>query len=226
MRLEIDKISRRDRHTGEPLLNEISLTITGGESIALRGRSGSGKSLLLRAIALLDPLAQGTIHLNGQAVCGNAIPAYRRQVVYLPQQAVVAEDTVEEALRRPFLYRSSHSSNTKTFDHPQTLERLEQLGRPETFLDKRNSDLSGGEKQITALLRALAVDPTVLLLDEATSALDAETTQAAEQLIHTWQTENTDARTAIWVSHDAAQADRVAPRKLKIEAGRLQESAL
>jgi ABC-type iron transport system FetAB ATPase subunit len=66
----------------------------------------------------------------------------------------------------------------------------------------------------------------VLLLDEATSALDAETTQAAEQLIHTWQTENTDARTAIWVSHDAAQTDRVAPRKLKIEAGRLQESAL
>ena len=229
MRLEIDKISRRDRHTGEPLLNEISLTITGGESIALRGRSGSGKSLLLRAIALLDPLAQGTIHWNGQAVSGNAIPDYRRQVVYLPQQAVVAEDTVEEALRRPFLYRSSRSSpssKTNPFDQAQTVKQLQQLDRPQTFLAKRNGDLSGGEKQITALLRALAVGPTVLLLDEATSALDAETTQAAEQLIHTWQTENTDARTAIWVSHDASQADRVASRKLKIEAGRLQESAL
>ncbi len=121
---------------------------------------------------------------------------------------------------------SSRSSKTNTFDQAQTVKHLQQLGRPQTFLDKRNGDLSGGEKQITALLRALAVGPTVLLLDEPTSALDAETTQAAEQLIHTWQTENTDARTAIWVSHDTSQTDRVATRKLKIEAGRIQESVL
>ena len=163
--------------------------------------------------------------MNGQAVSGNAIPDYRRQVVYLPQQAVVAEDTVEEALRRPFLYRSSRSSNTKTFDHPQTLERLGKLGRPPNFLEKRNGDLSGGEKQITALLRALAVKPSVLLLDEATSALDAETAQAAEQMVQAWQQEKVDVRAAVWVSHDRAQSERVAQRTIHIEAGRIREDS-
>ena len=150
------------------------------------------------------------------------MPAYRRQVVYLPQQAVVAEETVDEAIRRPFLYltRQQH-----VYDHTQTLGHLQQLGRGETFLKKRTGDLSGGEKQITALLRALAVNPSVLLLDEATSALDAETAGAAEQLVQAWQQENVDVRAAVWVSHDQAQSERVAQRTIHIEAGRIPEDS-
>ena len=149
---------------------------------------------------------------------------FRSHVVYLPQQALVAEDTVEEALRRPFLYRSNR---TKTFNAAQTLERLKQLARDRArFSTNVPADLSGGEKQITALLRALAIGPTVLLLDEATSALDAETTLAAEGLIDSWQRENqTDERACVWVSHDTAQSGRVAQRILHIEAGRLQGEA-
>jgi len=222
MLLEVKHISRRDRRTQEQLLEGISLTVAGGERIALRGRSGSGKSLLLRAIALLDPLDQGTVTWGGENVAGTVVPEFRRHVIYLPQQAIVAEDSVEEALRRPYLYRSSR---TKTFDAAQTLERLKQLARDRAFLDKRTADLSGGEKQITALLRALALQPDVLLLDEATSALDPETTTAAEQLIDSWQREKTDERACVWVSHDVAQSGRVAQRILHIEAGRLQGEA-
>ena len=222
MLLEVNHISRRDRRTQEQLLESISLAVAGGERIALRGRSGSGKSLLLRAIALLDPVDQGTVTWRGENVAGTAVPEFRSQVVYLPQQALVAEDSVEEALRQPFLYRSNQ---TKTFNSAQTLERLKQLGRSQTFLSKRTADLSGGEKQITALLRALAIGPTVLLLDEATSALDAETTLAAEGLIDSWQREKTDQRACVWVSHDTAQSGRVAQRILHIEAGRLQGEA-
>lgn len=219
MLLEVNHISRRDRRTQEQLLEGISLAVTGGERVALRGRSGSGKSLLLRAIALLDPLDQGTVTWRGENVSGTAVPEFRSRVVYLPQQALVAEDTVEEALQRPFLYRSS---KTKTFDAAQTLERLKQLGRSHSFLEKQTSDLSGGEKQITALLRALAIGPTVLLLDEATSALDIETTLAAEGLIDSWQRGQINERACVWVSHDTAQSERVAQRTLHIEAGRLQ----
>ena len=222
MLLEVNQLGRSDPHTGESLLAEISLTVVGGERIALRGKSGSGKSLLLRAIALLDPLDEGSVRCNGQTICGNAAPDYRTDVVYLAQQAVVAEATVEEAIRRPFLYRHCKA---KTWNETQTLNRLTQLGRTHTFLEKRTSDLSGGEKQITALLRALAVDSTVLLLDEATSALDAETTEAAEGLIDRWQREKADERTSVWVSHDAAQLDRVTGRTLHIKAGRLCEDA-
>jgi putative ABC transport system ATP-binding protein len=219
MLLEVNHISRRDRRTQEQLLEGISLAVTGGERVALRGRSGSGKSLLLRAIALLDPLDQGTVTWRGENVSGTAVPEFRSRVVYLPQQALVAEDTVEEALQRPFLYRSNR---IKAFDAAQTLERLKQLGRSHSFLEKQTSDLSGGEKQITALLRALAIGPTVLLLDEATSALDIETTLAAEGLIDSWQRGKIDERACVWVSHDTAQSERVAQRTLHIEAGRLQ----
>ena len=220
MLLEAKQLSRHDIRTHESLLINISLTIHGGERLALRGPSGSGKSLLMRALALLDPVDAGTVTWQGQRVLGAAVPAYRSEVVYLPQQAVVAEETVEEALRRPFLYRSH---NTKTYAEQTTRDHLNQLGRPQTFLDKRAADLSGGEKQITALLRALALDPAILLLDEATSALDAKTTTAVEQLIDAWQNEKRSERASLWVSHDAAQTGRVAERMLHIEAGRLEE---
>ena len=219
MLLSVDHISRRDHRTGEPLLREISISIAGGERIALRGKSGSGKSLLLRAIALLDPIDEGNISWNGETIFGSAVPDYRRQVVYLPQQAVVVEETVDEAIRRPFLYQSRKQHS---YDPTQTLGHLAQLARDKTFLTKRTSDLSGGEKQITALLRALAVKPSVLLLDEATSALDAETARAAEQLVQAWQQQE-DVHSAVWVSHDQAQSDRVAQRTIEIEAGRIRE---
>ena len=219
MLLSVDHISRRDHLTDESLLSEISISIAGGERIALRGKSGSGKSLLLRAIALLDPLDEGSVTWNGETICGSAVPAYRRQVVYLPQQAVVVEETVDEAIRRPFLYLSRQQN---VYDHAQTLGHLQQLGRGETFLKKRTGDLSGGEKQITALLRALAVNPSVLLLDEATSALDAETARVAEQLVHAWQQQD-EVRSFVWVSHDQAQSERVAQRTIEIEAGRIRE---
>ena len=219
MLLSVDHISRRDHRTGEPLLREISISIAGGERIALRGKSGSGKSLLLRAIALLDPIDEGNISWNGETIFGSAVPDYRRQVVYLPQQAVVVEETVDDAIRRPFLYQSRKQHS---YDPTQTLGHLAQLARDKTFLTKRTSDLSGGEKQITALLRALAVKPSVLLLDEATSALDAETARAAEQLVQAWQQQE-DVHSAVWVSHDQAQSDRVAQRTIEIEAGRIRE---
>ncbi len=219
MLLSVDHISRRDHRTGEPLLREISISIAGGERIALRGKSGSGKSLLLRAIALLDPIDEGNVTWNGETIFGSAVPDYRRQVVYLPQQAVVVEETVDDAIRRPFLYQSRKQHS---YDPTQTLGHLAQLARDKTFLTKRTSDLSGGEKQITALLRALAVKPSVLLLDEATSALDAETARAAEQLVQAWQQQE-DVHSAVWVSHDQAQSDRVAQRTIEIEAGRIRE---
>lgn len=219
MLLSVDHISRRDHRTGEPLLRETSISIAGGERIALRGKSGSGKSLLLRAIALLDPIDEGSICWNGETIFGSGVPDYRRQVVYLPQQAVVVEETVDEAIRRPFLYLSRKQ---RSFDPTQTLGHLEQLGRGETFMKKSTADLSGGEKQITALLRALAVKPSVLLLDEATSALDAQTARLAEQLVQAWQQQD-NVRSFVWVSHDQAQSERIAQRTIEIEAGRIRE---
>jgi putative ABC transport system ATP-binding protein len=99
------------------------------------------------------------------------------------------------------------------------------LGRERSFLDKQQRDLSGGEMQIVALLRALQLDPTILLLDEPTSALDAKTSEAAETLIIDWCNERVESRAIVWVSHDIQQARRVAQRVFSIEHGTLSKGS-
>ena len=85
---------------------------------------------------------------------------------------------------------------------------LTHLGRDESFLDKPVGELSGGESQLVALLRAVQLDPKVLLLDEPTASLDAEATAAVETLVADWQAESAGARAVVWVSHDTGQAER------------------
>ena len=89
----------------------------------------------------------------------------------------------------------------------------ESLDRGAAFLNQDAGTLSGGEGQITALVRALLLDPSVLLLDEATSALDSETVRRVERLLGSWCQE-TPGRALVWVSHDPAQRARVFQREL------------
>ena len=97
-------------------------------------------------------------------------------------------------------------------------------GRDETFLAKKQHELSGGEAQITALLRAMQLEPEVLLLDEPTAALDDVATKAVEQLLDRWLCEQPNERSIVWVTHDRDQARRVCDRILHLERGRLRES--
>jgi len=218
MILQAENLCRCNMATHEPLLTEISMQITGGERIALSGPSGSGKTLLLRALALLDPLSAGNVFWNGSPVQGGCVPAYRAQVAYLQQQPVLQDESVESLLRQPFVWKiHAHKHFSK--------ERLEHwlalLGRQSSFLEKRSADLSGGEKQIVALLRIIQLDPHILLLDEPTAALDADSATAVETLVADWLAESLPQRATLWVSHNAEQAQRVADRQLLIQEGRL-----
>jgi putative ABC transport system ATP-binding protein len=85
-------------------------------------------------------------------------------------------------------------------------------------------NLSGGERQIVAMLRALLVVPAVLLLDEPSAALDPQTTATLEQLVDTWHAEEPSKRAYVWVSHDTAQAQRVADRIIHLRDGTLEVS--
>ena len=165
----------------------------------------------------LDPLDQGEVLFRGEGVHHDAIPSYRASAIYLHQRAALIEDTVEAALRRPFAF---HVHRNRRFDRSRAAELLSALGRDAAFLEKSVGDLSGGEIQISALVRALQLDPTILLLDEPTAALDPPTATSIEQLIDRWLLENSQ-RAMIWVSHDEAQAQRVGRRTLRMERGRL-----
>lgn len=216
--LEARHIGRRHPDGRQWLLEDVSLEIGPGERLAVVGASGSGKTLLLRALALLDPFDRGEVRWRDRPVRRDEIPAFRRQAVYLHQRPALLEETVEAALRRPFSLRSHRAGR---FDRDRVLHWLREFDRDDSFLKKRVPDLSGGEIQITALLRAIQLDPALLLLDEPTAALDSRTTSTTEQLLDRWVEESADARALVWVSHDAEQARRVARRKLCVDGGRV-----
>jgi putative ABC transport system ATP-binding protein len=199
-------------------LRGISLSIYGGERLAIIGATGSGKTLLMRSLALLDPVDGGDVLWKGKPVEVSQIPRYRSQVIYLHQRPALLGDTVEACLRHPFSLRIHRGL---TYKRDQAAALLQTLGRDEGFLSKACRDLSGGERQLTALVRALLIDPAVLLLDEPTAALDATAVEAVEKVAIQWVTESANSRAAVWVTHDDRQVHRTADRVLTMHSGRL-----
>ncbi|KVT38906.1 ATP-binding cassette domain-containing protein [Burkholderia ubonensis] len=209
-------VTRRDARSGKILLAPTDFSLPAGARVAITGPSGSGKSVLLRALALLDPLDGGRVLWRGRPIRRSAIPRYRRSVAYLRQRPAQTDGTVESQLRYPYslaVYRDL------TFDRARAEQLAARAGRGADFLDKRASELSGGEAQIAALLRVLQLDPDVLLLDEPTSALDPDSTRAIEALVGTWFDAAPDARAYLWISHDPAQAARIGTLRVTMQAG-------
>lgn len=179
-----------------------SLHIAAGECVSLRGRSGSGKSLLLRAIADLD-VHEGKVSLDGVDSQAMAAPRWRQQVMLVPVESQWWLDEV--------------GAHFVAGDCPW----LAPLGFGPEVMGWQVSRLSSGEKQRLALARALMHRPRVLLLDEPTASLDATTTLAVEGLVAEYRQDSGAA--VLWVSHDAGQAARVGDRHLQLSASAVTE---
>jgi len=214
--LQADSI-RRVADDGTVLLEDVSLQIAPGSATAIVGPPGSGKSLLLRALSLLDPLQGGEVRFRGESIDDARVPAFRRQVLYVQQQPVLIEGTVRENLQLPFALGDSSRGR---YDETTIAERLSAVGLEPTFLSRQVDDLSGGERQIVSLLRGIQLGPSVLLLDEPTSSLDADTTAAAERMITDWRQADPE-RALIVVTHTPEQAERLSDRTLHISGGRI-----
>ena len=198
---------------GNDVFRDVSITIQPGQRIALVGPSGSGKSLLLKSLAMLHRVSEGHVEWQGDRVAGKRVPEFRSEVMYVPQRAPEVDGTVEEFLEVPF----SFSANAgKLFDRDAAMKNLKLLGREDDFLQKPQRDLSGGERQIAALVRALLLEPKVLLLDEPTSAMDGETAGSAERLVASWCDSNSQ-RALVWVTHDLQQSQRVSTQQIEME---------
>jgi len=206
---------------GTVLIDRVSLAVRAGERLGIEGPTGAGKTVLLRALALLDPVESGTVRHRGEPVADRDVPRFRSRVAYVHQSPALLEGTVEETLRSPFelaVYRD------RSFDRGRVLELLSAFGRGTSFLTKQRDDLSGGERQVAALVRLLQLAPEVVLLDEPTAALDPETTARVEDLLVRWV--DGGERAAVWVSHDPAQTGRLATRRLRVAGGRLGEEEI
>jgi phosphate-transporting ATPase len=184
-------------------LKPASFSLPDGTCIAVRGPSGAGKTLLMRAIADLDP-NEGRVTLNGEDRAAIPAPLWRRRVTYMPAEPGWWADTVGE-----------HFDNW-----PNALPLIERVGLTDEARTWPVLRCSTGERLRLALARALVVRPRVLLLDEPTAALDGAAVRTVEALIRELVAEG---MSALWVTHDPEQARRVAKRILHVEAGEVRE---
>jgi putative ABC transport system ATP-binding protein len=217
--LEARNLLRLEPFGRRRLLDEIEISLHPGDRVVVAGPSGSGKTLLLRALSLLDQLDGGQVLWRGHPIRNQDVPGFRCRAIYFHQRPALPAENVEEALRQPLALGLHRRQN---FNKPWILERLAALDRDETFLQQKVSNLSGGEMQITALLRGLQLEPNVLLLDEPASALDPKSAAAVEQWLTAWIDKSPEDRAMIWVTHDADQAGRVANRMMNMDNGRLK----
>ena len=188
------------------VLEPVDLSIAPAELCLLSGPSGSGKSLLLRAIADLDP-HEGEAWLDGEPRSGMPAPAWRRRVGLLPAESAWWHESVGEHL---------------PVDWPDEEGALARLGFEPDVRDWSVERLSTGERQRLALIRLLARRPRALLLDEATANLDPTSRERVESLIDDYRRREHAA--VLWVSHDPEQRKRLAGRELRIRDGRLEEA--
>lgn len=195
-RLRIDQFVTR--HVGP-----IELAIGAAECVCIEGASGSGKTLLLRAIADLDPHG-GEAYLDGESCSSLPAPAWRHLVALVVAEGQWWSERVGDH-----------------FDQGVDEAWLEQLGLPDSAMGWEVARCSTGERQRLALLRTLMQAPVALLLDEPTGNLDQESTRRVECLLAGYQRQRQAA--LLWVSHDAGQIERVAQRSFILNDGRLAE---
>lgn len=178
-----------------PLLRGVSFELAPGASLTLRGRSGLGKSSLLRTLAALHADPGDAVTLDGSTARSLGFPAWRRRVAYLAQAPTMLEGSVRQNLARPFEYRSASG----TFDAALAEAWLRALDLPDV-LDRDATTLSGGEKQRVHLVRALLGRPRVLLADEPTASLDPETRRRVLDFLDLRREEGL---AVLFVRHDA-----------------------
>jgi ATP-binding cassette subfamily C protein len=157
------------------LIDDVTLKVRIGEVIAIVGPSGSGKSTLADTLAGLLQPHTGSIHLDGIQLDETRLAAWRMQVGYVPQAAVLLRDTVRQNLT--FLLRNLPSP--EEMDRAMRCAEITDVVKGmaqglDTRIDRREGVLSGGERQRIALARELLRSPHLLILDEATNALDVD----------------------------------------------------
>ncbi|MGA2907283.1 MAG: ATP-binding cassette domain-containing protein [Terracidiphilus sp.] len=200
------------------VLNGISLSVNRGETLAVLGRSGTGKSVLLRLIIGLDRPDSGAIRIHGQAIAGLALDRMgeiRKKMGFLFQQAALYDSlTVQENVVFPLEHHRRDMSKSERADRVRQL--LAEVGL-DSDIDKMPSDISGGMQKRVGLARALALEPEILLLDEPTAGLDPISSAEINELILKLQKERRMA--SIVVTHDLHSARTIAGRLALLNEG-------
>jgi len=215
--ITLHAVSLRYRDDSEPALTDLSLELRAGQTVALVGPSGAGKTSLVNLLPRFIEPSSGSVRLDGVALAEWDIAALRRQFALVSQDVVLFNDSVAANVALgalpdlPRIRQALQAANLLDFAEalPQGLDSL---------IGHNGSQLSGGQRQRLAIARAVYKDAPVLILDEATSALDAESERAVQDALERLMKD----RTTLVIAHRLATIEH-AHRVLVLDGGRLVE---
>ena len=203
----------------QTVLNGIDLTVEPGENLAVLGRSGTGKSVLLKLIIGLQQPDSGSITIHGQEITGlsmDQLNEIRKKIGFLFQQAALYDSlTVEENVGFPL---DRHAKISDADRKNKVRELLSSVGMDHD-LEKLPSEISGGMQKRVGLARALALDPDILLFDEPTAGLDPITAAEISKLIVDLKERRKI--TSVVVTHDIHGAKIFADRLTLMDKGNI-----
>ncbi len=221
--LEVKGLSHH--YQQQPVLQQLSLQLKRGETVALLGRSGCGKSTLARLLVGLEAPQAGEIFWQGAPLSrlnARTRKAFRRDIQMVfqdPLSAVNPRQTVREILREPLRHLLALNRAEQQARIAQLLQAVE---LDEALQYKRPPQLSGGQLQRVCLARALAVEPGLLILDEAVSSLDGVLQAGMIKLLKRLQQRTGQA--CLFITHDLRLVERFCQRVMVMENGSIVET--
>jgi len=202
------------------VLDDVSLSVNHGENLVVFGKSGTGKSVLLKCMVKLLVPDKGEVFIEGKnvhALSNNQLKELRKNLGFLFQSAALYDSmSVKENLAFPLIRNFSF---TKQEVEAKVKRALEMVSL-EHAIDKMPSELSGGMRKRIGLARSIITEPKLMLYDEPTTGLDPITTKEISRLIRDLQNELE--MTSIIITHDLACAQIISDRAVVLEAGKLK----
>jgi ABC-type multidrug transport system fused ATPase/permease subunit len=203
---------------GVEVLHDIDLTINPGETVAIVGRTGAGKSSLMNLLSRFYEVNKGEIIIDGYSVDSVTQESLRKQIGIVPQDAFLFSGTIEENIRYGHL-EANHEQVIEAAKAAGVHEAISRMDKGyDTMVGERGGSLSAGQRQLVCLARAILANPAILILDEATSNVDTNT----ERIMQSALRRVAQGRTCIIIAHRLStitSADRI----VALEKGRIAE---
>ena len=222
--LAIEHVSAN--YPGKPkVIDDVSLDVRKGDTVAVVGESGSGKSTLARVVTGLLPRVAGDVRFNGSSLPPrlkerSKDQLRRVQMIYqMPDVALNPQHTLLETIGRPVAFYFNRSRDDV---RARAIELLRQMDLPESYITRKTSELSGGQKQRVSIARALAAEPDLIICDEVTSALDQ---LVGEEILRLLKKLQEDLGVAyLFITHDLGTVKRIANKVAVMLKGKVVAS--